>query len=564
MKRWIALLLLMAVLVGCAAPRPTEPSQETGAQTTAPTDPFLYYPGSAVELQTGGAVREYPLNGYCDGMVLLEDRVVLYYLDEQMQLKVFSGDTLTLDSVASHHIPFRENAEGLQITEEGIFYYDPGTRTAVILNHQLREKRKIELPKDLQGIPVISEDMDTVFYSTPDGIRALDLDSGIARMLRMQINYSGMLSGQCFDGSYLICQTTAADGSETTEFISAETGLLARRAKNIHWLDSMGDSYLLELEANSGSRYLYGTKAGELIEFLVSEGDKTVLPALEIGAVLTVTEEDSRYTMDLYQLETGLRTASVILEDLEDLRNVVADSRGYVWFMDDASLYRWDVAKSAVSDGTVYTGPWYTNQDPDEEGLKQCQTDAQVLGEKYGVEIRIWKDAVSAPWEKLIPEFQVDALEAALKELEGVLAQFPEGKLEEICSIYKNNKICFCIVADTGMDQGQVTWVDGNAYIAVETGNMFRTELLRTLYRVMDTYVLSKTSRLDEWDAEKPAEDRARYFMEAMTENNSTFFAKGAAQTKLRTLCRAIRDAFDMKEYRAELPWEQYLDAPLY
>ena len=164
----------------------------------------------------------------------------------------------------------------------------------------------------------------------------------------------------------------------------------------------------------------------------------------------------------------------------------------------------------------------------------------------------------------MTPEFRSEVFEAALEEMESVFSLFPEGMLEEMGTICDSGKVSISIVADTGAEPGQQNWVAGNAYIAVEAGTALRTELLRTLYRVMDTYVLGQTSMLDEWDADKPAEDRARFFVEALSADNESFFEDWYEQSKLRTLCRAIRRAFDMRDYEAELPWEQYLDDPLY
>ena len=567
MKRMMILLLLVAMLVGCTAPDPTDPGKNTEPPTTVQTEPtasHLYNAGSAVEQQTGGAVREYPLGGQFNGMLLVDGQVALYHLGEQMQIRTYIGDNLTQNSVASYHIMFPENAQGIQISENGIFYYDPAARTMVILDHQFSEKMKKELPAEIQGIPVINGAMDTVYYCTPEGIRAMGLDTGIARMLRQQNNYSGKLIGQCFDGKYLACQVTAEDGTMTTEFISVETGLFAGKTQKIGWIDSYGDAYLLRQDTDQRIRYVFGTTKHEPSEFFVDGEGKTVYPALEAGAALTLFQNDDGYIMDLYLMESGIRTASVTLNGVKNVRNVVADTQGHIWFLADGALYRWDFAKSQVVDETVYTSSWYTNSDPNEEGLQQCQQAAQMLGEKYGVEIRVWKDAVQGPWSKMIAEYRVDLIQDALADLEAMLSLFPEGKLQDIGSICNSGKVRISIVSDTGSDQGQMAWDEGNGHIAVATGETFQKELLRAFYRIMDSYVLSKTSRLDQWNAQKPAEQRAEYFAEALLEDNRDFFAKSAAQTKLETLCRAIRDAFGMKKHKAQLPWEQYLDKQLY
>lgn len=567
MKQLLALLLILTLLVGCVANPPTEPSQPTQPQTDPPTEPpapTLYVPQGDLEQQTAGAVRSYPLNAYCDGMIRMGDRVVLYYLGEQMTMKVYTGDNLALDQVTSHHIAMPANANGVRVTEHGIFYFDPGTNTVVILNNQLREKYRGELPEGIQGIPVVNDTMDTVYFCTAEGIRFLDLNTGIAHLLRRQEQYSGILMDICFGGDLLMCAVTQQDGTLAMEFISTETGLQAGKDPALRWVETLGDQYFL-MRYDSGEQYLFGQQdQTEKFEFLKPEGDATILAALELGGILRITRQENSYVMDLYDLETGLRKASVTLEGLEQLRNVTADPRGYVWFLDADTLYRWDVLDSTVEDETVYTEPWYTEGDPNAAGLLQCQSDADALGQRFGLEIRIWKDAVQAPWENMIPDFRVEVFENALAELEAVFVLFPEDMLAKLGTICDSGKVTVSVVADTGTEQGQQTWTDGDAHIAVEAGETLRTELLRTLYRVLDTYVLSQNSMLDEWDAEKPVEDRIRFFLAALTPENEAFFEDWYDQSKLRTLCRAIRRAFDMGDYEAELPWEQYLEDPLY
>ena len=566
MKRLLALLLVLTTLAGCTVTQPTEPTVPTEAPTAAPTAPppvSLYVPDSDVETATAGAVRMYHAGSQCDGMLLVGDRVVLYYLSEQMQLKAYEGENLTQSAVASSHIPFPANGNGIQVVGKEIFYYNPGSNTMVILNEQLHERNHWRLPDGIQGVPVINGAANTAYFSNAEGVRAMDLSTGIAHMLRQQENYTGVLMDSCFDGKYLMCGTNHSNGT-SVEFISTETGLLSGKDVQIQWIDSFGSLYFLERLDGQDSDYLFGQSEGDILEILVPEDADAVYPALELGGVLTVTPGEVGCVLDLYALDSGLRTASVTLEHIDVLHNVVADPQGYVWFMDEGNLYRWEPSKSSVQDETVYTAVWQISADPNESALAQCKADAESLKEQYGILIRFGKEAAQAPWEKMTPESRVPAIESALQTMEEVFSIFPEGMLSEIATIYENDTITISIMADTGMEQGQQTWVDGNAYIALETGENLRAELLRTLYRVMDTYLMAHTVRLDDWDAAKPAEDRARYFMEALTPDNQEFFEGWYEQTKLITLCSAFRSAFGMWYHEAELPWEQYLDEPLY
>lgn len=567
MKRVLALLLVILLLAGCVYTDTPGGTEDTTVptQTTEPPAPGLYDPKNPVEQQTAGAVRAYPLDGPCDGLLLMGDRLLLYYLNEQLRINAFSGDELTLETTASHHLQPQADGQGVQVTEAGLSYYNPGTNTLVILDDQLREKYSVSLPIEIQGIPVVNEQMDTVYYCTSEGIRAMDLETGIAHMLRQQENFNGGLYQTCFDGKLLVCTITDSDGSTVTEFVQSENGLQVGQDAHLQGVKSYGSLYFLYRDPEDATIYQFGSGDGDLQVFTPGNGAAEVVCALELGGVLTVSTAETAVILDFYDLSSGLRTASVTMEGVGGLSAFTVDPRGYVWFLDENHvLYRWEVSKSDAEDETLYTSPWYTSDAPNTDGLVQCQADADAIAQKFGVEIRIWKAAVEAPWDDRIPEHRVAVYEAVLPELEATLGLFPKGFLEELGSICDSGVVRICLVADTSGELGQQEWLDGNAYIAVEVGDDIRAEILRALYRVMDTYVLGETSMLDEWDAEKPAEDRAELFVEAMASNNGEYFEAYGAQSKLRTLCRAIRRAFGLRQYESELPWEQYLDDPLY
>ena len=82
MKKMILLILLLLLLCGCAQEQPGEttlPAQTQPTQAVEPTG--IYDPDSAVEAETAGAVRSYPL-----------DMEMVYHMEPMGQsLLVFSG-----------------------------------------------------------------------------------------------------------------------------------------------------------------------------------------------------------------------------------------------------------------------------------------------------------------------------------------------------------------------------------------------------------------------------------------------------------------------------------------
>lgn len=567
MKRLLAFLLALTLLTGCAV---TAPPSETVETTTEPTQTEylgsgIYDPDSVVEQQTAGAVRAYPLQGTCDGVLLMGDMLLLYFPGDHTQLNAYTGDDLYLTTTVSRYPQIPADGVGIQVLENGLSYYSKGSKTLVILDEGLQEKHKVSLPDELQGIPVVSQDMTTVCYYTPEGIRALNLETGIAHMLRQQENRGSALTQSIFDGEMLVCVTTDEDGNTQTEIIQTSNGLKVAEDSAVQTIDTYGQAYFVLRNSDDTTVYQFGTGGDALQRFTPATADAEVISALELGGVLTVSVAETGSALDFYDLGSGLRTASVTLEAVTGIRDVAVDAKGYIWFLDDENiLYRWEVSKSAVVDETVYTTPWYTSTTPDTDGLAECQKEADRIGQQYAVEIRIWKDAVLEPWDDMTQEFRVEVFENALPVLEQTLSIFPEGFLEQLGTICDSGKVTISLVADVGYNGSQIEWANGNAYIAVGLGDDLQTETLRMLYRVMDTYVLGKNSILDDWNADKPAEDRAQWFVEAMTAENEDYFASTSAQRKLRTLCRAIRYAFDLRKYGSMLPWEQYLNEPLY
>ena len=96
----------------------------------------------------------------------------------------------------------------------------------MFLDAELKEIMRIPLPEQTSGNPVISEDLATVFYCAGDKVHALDVATGISRMVRQQNCQWQTLQGSWFEDSVLQCYVIDEDMSVYTCFLSAETGQL--------------------------------------------------------------------------------------------------------------------------------------------------------------------------------------------------------------------------------------------------------------------------------------------------------------------------------------------------
>ncbi len=572
MKRLIALLLVLMLLAGCTVQNPepttvptTEPTEPSTKETDPPGTP-LYIQNSELEQQTDGAVKAYDVHKDSVALYPMGETLLVFFPREQYadQIHVYGGDVLYLRGTACPDSSVKPGNIGVQISERGISYYNESSREIVLMDAALNETDRVELPWGAQGTPVVDPQQKNAYFCTENEIRVLDLETGIARLLRQENVEWQSVYDVCFDGRVLLCDVIDEDQNGYLAYIDTSNGKLLGKDTTGWNFDSYGDAFLL---TDSDGNALYGTWGGEVQELIPAGDVAQVWELLPLGGALAVCSGEEGLVLDFYTLDTGLRTASVTLSGAADVYSIVADAQNRcVWFLmlDDSGkqiLCRWDHEMTAVADETLYLRPCYTEQNPDVEGLRQIQTEADALGAANGMDIRIWKDAVASPWENLQPDYRVSSFRNTLDAMENVLSAFPEGMVAKLASISTTGVTAVSIVRGEGETaQAQFKWSDRSTYIALETGEHGEGAFLNSLYRVMDTYILNSNSILDEWDSKEPVNDRSLIFQYAMTEGMEEFFEDDDAQDKLKQLCKAIRDAFDLKKYEGELRWEQYLE----
>ena len=345
--------------------------------------------------------------------------------------------------------------------------------------------------------------------------------------------------------------------------------------------------------------YLFGKQGQEPFSFRPAQPQAQLIPALEMDGVLTALTTETGMTLDFYDLESGLRFSSVTLNGVTgNIQDSWADvNQNCLWLLSGNQLYRWDLGATPTGDTAVYTGPRYTAEHPDTEGLAACQLKADAIGEKYGVQIRI-ADIPAGCSYKLTREHLVQPLENALDALDAALSRYHETLLQGINSVSGCGKVTISLVRDIegGRSVAQY-WSGKDACIVLELGEGLEGRLDNGVYHVMDTFLFNKTSELDQWDEQNPKnfrydlnetdylnrqdeslltgdkrafvdsfsmsypiEDRAAIFQYAMSGDGAEVFASKAMQQKLQTLCKAIRNACGWKKSEEVFLWEQYLE----
>ena len=623
MKRCrLILILLCLLLAGCSGDTEETvfPTQTEAIPVAAAPPAGLHDPENPLQARYDGALRAYPLHiPGVDGMKAMgSDLLVFSDTDVSTIITRLSGEELYIDAMVQLDFPLALGDPSLRVTDTGLSFYDPVNRQTVVLDPSLREIMHIPAPEGLMGTPLLSDSRDTLYYCTETGIYARDLETGISRVIKEAWFASQSVTGLHLNDAVLQCRVSDDEGNAKTLLLSTQTGELLYDGIEELTMTSCGSSYYLSFFTGCTRAMLFG-QAGEAPRALTPAELSAEGYFLEsfADAVTACESSDSEIRLDYYDLGTGRRSCCLTLPSAELPLSVVKAADGWVYvlcFNDDygcETVYRWDTdaPEFAVSDATVYTGPYYTVLEPDYHGLVWCQSYAKSIGERYGLEVLVWEDAMAVqPWDYDFEiEYLVPVLKRELDWLDERLANFPEGVLEASASHFSSLKICLVRKITGSAESGSLDRADGvqflngtDAYIVLAAGESSEKALYHELYHVMETHILGNSVALDQWaklnpvgfeydydyianarrDGSEylqpdtrsfvdtysmsfPKEDRARILEYAMTEGNEALFAASPLQYKLKMLCQGIREAYGLKKSPENYLWEQYLNQPM-
>lgn len=615
MKAILIALLACLLLCGCGGQGMDATSPTEAAAAVTPTEPAgNYLPGSEMETATSGAVRAYALalNPIWDIRAVGED-VLVFSGEDVTTITRLTGENLfrvaevTLDQFVPVWSP------SLHVSENWVIYYDEATRELVCLDEDLQEFYRISMPEDIQGYPVITRDRQQVYYCAADGLRRLEVESGISRLVKEMTFAIQSVADILLDGTVLtVCVSDGVSNTETL-FLDAQTGALCYGLYE-------------DMQLKAGTEYCYAIDTEGVVEQMIfgnAEEIRQLTPRdyltsgeflPESHAAVVYHRQEEMLTLDYYDLGSGKRTATLNAGDLTP-HCLTSDGENFVYFLsntDDVSLlYRWDISRTPAADERSYVGTRYTLTAPDEDGLQACTLRAQQLSEKYGLDIRIGEDATAVmPWDYgLVAEYQVNVIVDALDELDQMLSAFPTGFLETAMSGFEEGELTLCLVRslvgshESGSletTEGIQFWEGNHAYVAVALGETFEKTFYHQLFHVLESRILSETIAYYRWDELNPKgfaydndylknqsrngskyledatrsfidtysmsfekEDRARVFAYACMDGNESFFQSQTMQKKLKTLCIGLREAYNLENCMEPLRWEQYLEKSL-
>lgn len=579
MKRLIWLAALVLLLAGCA--REATEQTTTQGQPSVPTEPTGWYdPDSLVEKTTNGSVREYDLDKDYTDMTVLDGKLVM--VSQSGELTYLEGDICE---------PAQTVVTGgtvIAFSENGIACYAQDKKTVLLLDAKGKQTQSIQLPEDILGLPAVSLESGQVYYCTEGAIRALDMGTGISRLVK-EHSYEALTLNRA-NAALIDC----AAGDKAL-YLSAQTGQVLYEGTPLDSVQLIDQQYLVQRMDGVTQELIFGTLEGENKLLDVAAVDSVLF--LGEQAVCVRVDAQSALQMEIYSLTDGLRTAQVTAPETALPEKLLAKD-GCIWFMSEKKLYRWEPAKTPVTDETVYVGTLYTADAPDENGLDDCENRAAVLKKHYGVRFRLWEECLKTTGgHTFVPEHQVDAINGVLGELESVFELFPDYFLY---GTVDSGWLRLCIVRSIDGERTYTQyWADNDCYIVICPGVNVREAFLRGLSYAVDAHVIGNSRDLDEWnerynpkgfeyslDADSeitdtkylegenrafvddmsmrfPTEDRARLFYAAMCEGNEELFKSDYMQAKLKRLCTGIREAYGLDKKTDTYLWEQYLTESL-
>ena len=216
--------------------------------------------------------------------------------------------------------------------------------------------------------------------------------------------------------------------------------------------------------------------------------------------------------------------------------------------------------------------------------------------------IQLWEKAAELNPEgyTFTAEHITRIYEYYLPKIEQTLSIFPKEIFSKASTKPLELVLVRAITGDVNMGtlnsrQSMQFWNKDVPHVVVALDENFEYELLRSFYLYMETRLLSKSNALYEWyrinppefaydedyvdnyfrtdtslmEGETPyfidklsmsfaREDRATIFAYACLEEGEDYFKTSVLQTKLKRICKGIREAYGLKKVTAEFLWEQY------
>lgn len=598
LRRFGGLLLLCLVLTGCR-------------QSSLPADSSVNSLPSTVRLSDYGCIIRndltcYPLESSdCQIFPAGNDLVLFQGSSEETHLFRYSGEELALVAESSLSLPFFINNPSIRVHPDSLSYYDYQKNQAILLDSSFHETDAWNLPEEMQGIPLLSKDAGTLYYCTSNGLNTFDTKNGSNRLLRKMPSYGMSVSSMLLDDTIIKCTLYPPGQEERFLYLNTRNGSILKNTIQPVTLSSWEKTFYTQIPCGQNSALLYGSENNQPSMLPLPQGWHLLGFFQKMGRAVIYRSSDFQYI----DLRSGTILAEITISDVDHPHSFIACDDGALFFLNQDKLYRWcpTIEESLQQYISI---PFYTEDTPDQDGLQECRQLAEMIGYKYGIQILTGLDITALqPWDyQLAPEYIVPFIQDELHALDTHLSRFPDGFLELLAKEIGPIKLCIVRSIDGITGSGALEAASGiqyaegsNCCIALCAGTGAERALYHELSHLIDIRILNNSDVFDSWDNLNPTsfcydlsydslsvlprseyllpgtqafidrysmtfpkEDRARIFECAMTDGHESLFASPVLQRKLRTICEGIRECFLLERFPSALPWEAYLDIPLY
>ena len=286
----------------------------------------------------------------------------------------------------------------------------------------------------------------------------------------------------------------------------------------------------------------------------------------------------------IYDLTTGNCLAQRALNPAQRPEAAWATEDGRIFFTAGGALYQWEPVWETKRDNRVKISALYTRDSPNEKGLTQCRRQGEALESRYGLELLLHTEAVRITPKGVLlePEHLTAPLLDTLTAVEETLGKFPAELVKAAFS--GGDHFYLCPVRSIRVEGERKLslqfWSGRDCYLFLVPSAESERGVIRLLSPLLDRQVLMRSDAYDRWDSlnpagfvygtgafdaaafaharclESPAADRAELLYAALEPGNRERFLSAQLQSKLRTLCAALRQIAPAAQTR---PWEQYL-----
>lgn len=547
MKRILLASLLCAVLLGCIPAAGAAQARLTPTKETE-NDNLRCYPLDAAD---------------CRFFTFGTDLLVLRPNEDGAELLRCAGKGLTI--AARTEVP-----AGSEPVSDGqtICCYDSAAHQALVFSPELALLGTFTLP-GAAAAPVLLGDR--LYYTTENALMELDMTTLLHRLVRREegLTLTALLSG----GEIALCA-----GQWESRYIRTGDGSL------------MASSDIVTQAASRGSRVYLNVKCGfvdclylgqTMLPLPADWSLLTFLPGKNAALVLREEQE-----LAIYDLTTGNCLAQRALNPAQRPEAAWATEDGRIFFTAGGALYQWEPVWETKRDNRVKISALYTRDSPNEKGLTQCRRQGEALESRYGLELLLHTEAVRITPKGVLlePEHLTTPLLDTLASVEETLGRFPAELVKAAFS--GGDHFYLCPVRSIRVEGERKLslqfWSGRDCYLFLVPSAESERGVIRLLSPLLDRQVLMRSDAYDRWDSlnpagfvygtgafdaaafvharclESPAADRAELLYAALEPGNRERFLSAQLQSKLRTLCAALRQAFPLPA-GTNRPWEQYL-----